>query len=187
MELPNTPAQPWLEPRRYWGALSAATAGLDTPFGAVSVAALAWNAHDMVRRAHGTTIRVATKSVRVRGVVDAVLALPGYSGVLAYTLAEGLWLAGTIDDVVVGYPTVDRESLRALAADPLLASRVTLMVDSVAQLDFIDTVVAPAQRATLRVCLDVCSRLICQSPTLLSFCTCSSAKVSITLTRCRML
>ena len=62
-------------------------------------------------------LRVASKSVRVRGVLDAVLALPGYAGVLAYTLPEALWLAETHDDIVLGYPSVDRAALAALAAD----------------------------------------------------------------------
>ena len=147
--------QPWTTPDQYWPALSRATEGLDTPFAAVSVPALAHNAHDMLARANGTTIRVASKSVRVRGVIESVLALPGYHGVLAYTLAEALWLAETIDDIVVGYPTADRDALRTLATSETLARRVTVMVDSVAQLDLIDAVIAPSGREPIRVCLEL--------------------------------
>ena len=111
MDLTNSTSQPWLNPAKYWGGLSTATAALDTPFGAVSVPALAHNAHDMLERANGTTIRVASKSIRVRGVIEQVLTLPGYAGVLSYTLPEALWLAETIDDVVVGYPSVDRAAI----------------------------------------------------------------------------
>jgi len=155
MHLTAHPAQPWLDPAKYWESLSAATEKLDTPYGAISVAALSWNAHDMLRRADGTTIRVASKSVRVRGVIDAVLALPGYKGVLAYTLAEALWLAETIDDVVVGYPSVDRASIAVLARSPQLASRITIMVDSVALLDVVDSVLPPGRRETIRVALEL--------------------------------
>jgi D-serine deaminase-like pyridoxal phosphate-dependent protein len=152
---------PWLRPSEYWTSLQGATAELDSPFGVISVPALAHNAVDMLRRAKGTSIRVASKSVRVRAVIDAVLALPGYSGVLAYTLPEALWLAEGdarhegITDVVVGYPSVDRAAIRRLALDPLLAARVTLMVDSVDQLDYIDAVVPPAHRERIRVCLEL--------------------------------
>lgn len=155
MHLAKPTSTPWLQPAQYWGGLQAATAGLDTPFGAVEVNALAHNAHDMLARANGTTIRVASKSVRVRGVIDAVLALPGYSGVLAYTLAEGLWLAETIDDVVIGYPSVDRSAIEKLAASPELARRVTIMIDSMDQLDFVDSVVSPDKREVIRVCLEL--------------------------------
>ncbi len=147
MTLDLTPPadQAWLDPARYWGELATATADLDTPFGVIALPALAHNAHDMLRRANGTTIRVASKSVRVRGVLDAVLALPGYAGVLAYTLPEALWLAERIEDVVVGYPSVDRAAISTLGTDPRLAARVTLMVDSIAQLDLVDAVLPPAR------------------------------------------
>ena len=155
MKLTPQTAQPWLDPERFWPTLDAATAALDTPFGAVSVQALAHNALDMLRRANGTTIRVASKSVRVRGVMDAVLALPGYAGVLSYTLAEALWLAETIEDVVVGYPSVDRTAIALLGSSPELARRVTIMVDSLDQLDAVDAVLPPGQRENIRVCLEL--------------------------------
>ncbi|MGX5679795.1 amino acid deaminase/aldolase [Schumannella luteola] len=155
MDLTRPTSQPWLEPSSYWGGMTAATASLDTPLGALNQSALAHNAHDMLDRAHGTTIRVASKSIRVRGVIEQVLALPGYAGVLAYTLPEALWLAETIDDVVVGYPSVDREAIRTLATSPELARRVTVMVDSVAQLDVIDSVLLAGQRESIRVCLEL--------------------------------
>ncbi len=148
-------AQPWRSPAEWWPALEAATAELDPPYGVLSLEALAANAHDMLARAQGTPIRVASKSVRVREVLDAVLALPGYRGILAYTLAEALWLAETHDDVVVGYPTADRAALAALGADDRLAARVTIMVDSIDQLDLVDSVVAPGARAEIRVCLEL--------------------------------
>lgn len=146
---------PWADAEAYWSAMNDATAALDPVFGAVNLSALSHNAHDMARRANGVPIRIASKSVRSRGVLDAVLALPGYRGVLAYTLAEGLWLAGTIDDVVVGYPSADRAAIAALAASPELAGRVTIMIDSVAHLDLVDSVVAPSARPDLRVCIEL--------------------------------
>ena len=155
LQLTRPTSAPWKNPAEYWPSLTAATAELDTPLGAISVEALAANAFDLLDRAAGLPIRVASKSVRVRGVLDAVLALPGYRGILAYTLPEALWLAGTHDDVVVGYPTVDRAAIAALGADERLAARVTLMVDDLAQLDLIDAVVAPARRATIRVALEL--------------------------------
>ncbi|MCF6745785.1 amino acid deaminase/aldolase [Blastococcus sp. KM273128] len=139
--------------------LEAATAALDAPFAVVDLAALDANAADLVSRAGGRPVRVASKSVRCRGVLRRVLARPGFSGVLAYSLREALWLAGGDDavstDVVVGYPSVDAGALRALAADEQAVERVTLMVDSVEHLDLVDAVVPPGTRPPLRVCLDV--------------------------------
>jgi len=148
-------AASWRDPAGYWPRLTEATAHLDAPIGALHLGALRHNALDMLRRANGTPIRVASKSIRVRGVIEALLELPGYRGVLAYTLAEALWLADTVDDVVVGYPTAERGSIRRLATDPDFAARVTLMVDSPAQLDLVDAVLPPGKRETIRVCLEL--------------------------------
>lgn len=155
MKLTQPTSSPWLDPESFWGSLESATADLDPPFGVISVPALAHNAHDMLARANGTPIRVATKSVRVRGVMDAVLALPGYAGVLAYTLPEGLWLAETMHDVVVGYPTANRAAVRTLATSKKFASRVTLMIDSVEHLDFIDSVLPAGKREPIRVAIEL--------------------------------
>ncbi|HEY3867582.1 MAG TPA: amino acid deaminase/aldolase [Actinocrinis sp.] len=137
--------------------LNHATAHLDPPFAAVDIAAYRANAVRMAERAGGTRIRVASKSVRSRDLLREVLALDGFAGVLAFTLPEALWLADSgFDDIVVAYPTADRGALRRLAADPAAASAVTVMVDSVEQLDLIEKTVAQvADPAPLRVCVDI--------------------------------
>ncbi len=134
--------------------LGAATADLTPPYAVVDLDAFDRNAAAMVARAHGKPIRVASKSVRSRALIERALGNDGYSGILAFTLAEALWLAAEHQDVVVGYPTADLPSLRALAADPVLAERVTIMVDSVAQLDLARAVLG-AGSPPLRVCLDL--------------------------------
>jgi D-serine deaminase-like pyridoxal phosphate-dependent protein len=150
---------PWIEPSEYWPSLTAATADRSAPVGVIGVEALAANAHDLLDRAGGMPIRVASKSVRVRGVLDAVLALPGFHGVMAYTLAEALWLAETGDeryaDILMGYPTADRAAIARLAASETAASRITLMVDDVAQLLLIDAVAPAASRPEIRVAIEL--------------------------------
>ncbi|MCU1598669.1 MAG: alanine racemase [Glaciihabitans sp.] len=155
MKLVRSAEAPWVNAASYWSGLSAATAELDTPYGAISLQALAHNAFAMLDRAAGKPIRVASKSVRVREITRAVLELPGYAGVLAYTLPEALWLAETIRDVVVAYPTADRAALNALATSDKLSGRVTIMVDSVAQLDLVDAVLAPNKRESIRVAIEL--------------------------------
>ena len=67
----------------------------------------------MARRARGDRpIRVATKSLRCRYLIERALATPGYYGVMCYSLPEALWLhaIGTSDDLLVAYPSVDRRA-----------------------------------------------------------------------------
>jgi D-serine deaminase-like pyridoxal phosphate-dependent protein len=133
-----------------------ATAHLDPPFAAVDVEAFRDNAADLVRRARGLPVRVASKSVRCRTLLEMVLSMDGFRGVLAFTLPEALWLVGHgIRDVVVAYPTVDREALRRLAGDDRALGAITLMVDSVPHLDLIEHAVGMEGTRPVRVCIDL--------------------------------
>ena len=133
-----------------------ATADLDPPLAVVDLGAFDRNAADMTRRAAGRPIRVATKSLRCRYLIERALATPGYRGVMCYSLPEALWLhaMGTSDDLLVAYPTVDRRALRALAADDQARQRITIMTDSEAHLDVVDRVLGDGH-PEIRVCLDL--------------------------------
>ena len=109
-----------------------ATAGLPAPLVAVDLDAFDANADDLVQRAGGLPIRVASKSVRCRTLLDRVLARPGFAGVMSYAVPEAVWLVEAgVRDVFVAYPSVDEAALRAVATDDLLRGEVTLTIDSV--------------------------------------------------------
>ena len=134
-------------------ALTHATAALEPPFAVVDLDAFDRNAADLRRRAGGKPVRLATKSVRCRALIERALGA-GLQGLLAFTLPEALWLAGHgHDDVVVAYPTVEGTALRELASGP--CERVTIMVDCVEHLALARTAVREAGGGPIRVCLDV--------------------------------
>jgi D-serine deaminase-like pyridoxal phosphate-dependent protein len=141
--------------------LDAATKQLEAPLAVVDLDAFDRNADDLVRRAAGRPIRVASKSVRCRFLIERVLRRDGFAGVMAYSLPEALWLAeqwaGTDlarVDILVAYPTVDHTALRALAADDHARGLVTIMVDSVAHLDLVDAALGSGH-PEIRVCLEL--------------------------------
>ncbi|MFJ8309376.1 MULTISPECIES: amino acid deaminase/aldolase [unclassified Streptomyces] len=132
-----------------------ATAHLDAPVAIVDLEAFDANADDLVRRAAGKPVRVASKSVRCRALLERVLARPGFAGLMSFTLAESVWLARAgFDDVLLAYPSADRASFAELTSDPKLAGAVTVMIDDPAQLDLVDRA---RERAGLevRVCLEL--------------------------------
>ncbi|MFF4527116.1 amino acid deaminase/aldolase [Streptomyces bluensis] len=132
-----------------------ATAHLDAPVAIVDLDAFDANADDMIRRAGGKPIRVASKSVRCRALLERVLGREGFAGVMSFTLAESLWLARSgFDDVLLAYPSTDRSGFAELTADPKLAGAVTVMVDDPAQLRFIDDARAGGSEV-VRVCLEL--------------------------------
>lgn len=138
--------------RRY----EAATQVLDPPFAVVDLEAFRHNAADLVRRAAGRPVRIATKSVRCRELLRRALGTPGFAGLMGYSLAEALWLhrEGLSDDILVAYPSTDRGALRELAAGPAAAAAITIMVDSVEHLDLIDATVG-TDRPDIRLCLEI--------------------------------
>ncbi|WP_354054798.1 amino acid deaminase/aldolase [Dietzia sp. 2505] len=134
-----------------------ATAALDAPLAALHLPTLRANLADLRRRAGGTRIRIASKSVRSRGVLEEALG-PGLRGddsvrgIMAYSLTEALWLVDAgCDDVLLGYPTVDRAALARLGTDPAALDAVTLMVDDERQLE----IARESGAAGARVCVDV--------------------------------
>jgi D-serine deaminase-like pyridoxal phosphate-dependent protein len=141
--------------------LDAATKHLEAPLAVVDLDAFDHNAADLVRRAAGRPIRVASKSIRCRALLERVLRRPGFAGVMSYSLPEALWLsekwAGTdLDDtdLLVAYPTVDHTALRTLAADARARDRISVMIDSVDHLDVIDAALG-AGHPDIDVCLEL--------------------------------
>ncbi|MFJ9897058.1 amino acid deaminase/aldolase [Streptomyces sp. NPDC091280] len=132
-----------------------ATAHLDAPLAIVDLDAFDANADDLVRRAGGKPVRVASKSVRCRTLLERVLARDGFAGLMSFTLAESLWLARSgFDDVLLAYPSADRAAFAELTGDPKLAAAVTVMIDDPAQLRLIDESRGGGTEV-VRVCLEL--------------------------------
>jgi D-serine deaminase-like pyridoxal phosphate-dependent protein len=130
-----------------------ATAEREAPLAVVDLDSFDAHAADLVRRAAGLPIRVASKSVRCRALLGRVLSQPGFHGVMAYAAAEASWLvASGVDDVFVAYPSADRSALAAVAADERAAAQVTVTIDS---LDHVDLLAGLARPHGLRVAVDV--------------------------------
>ncbi|HEV2797500.1 MAG TPA: alanine racemase, partial [Nocardioides sp.] len=150
----------FVDRNRLWSRLDAAVAVLPepppTPIAVVDLAAFDANAADLVRRAGGKPVRVASKSLRVPALIARALSHDGFAGVLAYTVAEALWLheAGISDDIVVAYPSVDAVALRRLTSSPAAAAAITLMVDDPAHLAVLDAARAGSD-VEVRIALDL--------------------------------
>jgi D-serine deaminase-like pyridoxal phosphate-dependent protein len=131
---------------------------VEAPFAFVDLDALWANAEQMLGRAGGKPIRVASKSIRCRRLLERILVRDEqFRGLLAFTLPEALWLAEQgFDDLVVAYPTTDIDALAQLAvrsaADPRQAP--VLMIDCIEHLDLIESVLG-AGAGPVRVCMDV--------------------------------
>jgi len=128
-----------------------------SPFAFVDLDAMWANSRQMLERANGVPIRVASKSLRCAPLVRRILESDGrYNGQLTFTLAESLWLAEQgFDNLLLAYPCVDLEALAALSSYTAEHpdSAPAIVVDSPAHLDMIDKVHGGG--APVRVAIDV--------------------------------
>ncbi len=138
--------------------LTRATADLDGPLAVVDLDRFDANADELLARAGDVPVRVASKSVRVRSLV-ARAGERGFRGVMAYSVREALWLVDAgVRDVLVGYPSVDRGALAALARHEAGRREITLMVDDAAHLALVRQALAATgtgDEPPVQVCLDV--------------------------------
>ena len=130
-------------------------ADVDAPFALVDLDAMWANAAEMLARARGTPIRVASKSVRCRALLEAILDRdPGFRGLMTFTLPESLWLhEHGFDDLLLAYPTADRGALAELGRLDAEGAPI-LMVDSIEHLDLIESAAGQPARP-LRVCIEL--------------------------------
>jgi D-serine deaminase-like pyridoxal phosphate-dependent protein len=130
---------------------------VEAPFAFVDLDALRANADAMLARAGAKPIRVASKSVRCRALLELILGHDRrFGGLMTYTLPETLWLAEhDFGDLLLAYPTLDLGALERLAlsfvGDP--AGAPLVCVDCSEHLDAIESVLG-GDAPPVRVCID---------------------------------
>ena len=133
-------------------------AEVEAPFAFVDLEAMWANAEEMLGRAEDKPIRVASKSIRCRALIEAILGRDErFRGLMTFTLPETLWLAEQgFENLLLAYPTADVGALEELAlrsaAHP--AGAPIVMVDCAEHLDMIQSVLGTGA-PPLRVCIDV--------------------------------
>ncbi len=122
--------------------------GVALPAAAVDLDALDSNVDRVAEivRAHGKRMRVATKSIRVPALVEAILARGGdlFHGLMTYSAGEtAFWAERGQRDLLLAYPTVQPSDLEHLVAANRAGAVAAVVVDSDEQV----TALASAGRA----------------------------------------
>ncbi len=133
-------------------------AEVEAPFAFVDLDAMWANAGEMLGRAGDKPIRVASKSIRCRALLEAILDRDErFAGLMTYTLPETLWLAEQgFENLLLAYPTADAGALGELALRSVASpdGAPVVMVDCTRHLETIESVLG-AGAAPVRVCIDV--------------------------------
>lgn len=126
------------------------------PFAFVDLDMLDDNARAIARAAGSKNVRIASKSIRCIDAMRRILAMNDvFQGVMCYTAAEAAFLARHgFDDLLLGYPQWQPEAITELIELIGEGRSITLMVDSVEQIEHIERL-AIALQVSVPLCIDI--------------------------------
>lgn len=115
------------------------------------------NCADIAKRAdQNKTIRIASKSLRNVTIIKRILNSNAiYKGIMCYSGSEALFLIEQgLDDLLLGYPTVNKEEIAGICNATLAGKKIILMVDCEEHLKIIQDI---AQQIGVQqpVCIDI--------------------------------
>ncbi len=102
------------------------------------------------------TIRVASKSIRSIDVLRYILnSDPIFDGIMAYSPREvKLLLENDFSNILLAYPSMEKELLLNLYSNPSNSEKLTLMIDSIEHVDLLEEV-GKKSGCKIRVCVDI--------------------------------
>lgn len=111
------------------------------------------NCQWVIENAGSKKIRIATKSLRSKSIFKKILGMNSiFQGLMTFDLREALWLREEgFNDILMGYPSMDKSSLNELAKNPV---GITLMVDLVDHLEYLEKI-ARESSSHFEICVDV--------------------------------
>src|SRR5258706_2705483 len=126
------------------------------PFAYLDLELFDQNIRQVVARAGGKRVRLASKSLRSVSVIRRIFASdPCFQGIMCYTAPEAVYLASQgFDDLLVGYPAWNEQDIAAVARAVAAGTHITLMVDSLEHVGQVETV-ALRQGVRLPLCLEI--------------------------------
>src|SRR5436305_10661723 len=106
-------------------------AGRPMPFVYLDLDLFEQNIRQVVQRADGKRIRLASKSLRSVDVIRRILASnPCFQGIMCYSTREAVYLASQgFDDLLIGYPAWNKLDIAPVAQSTSAGSCITPMVE----------------------------------------------------------
>jgi D-serine deaminase-like pyridoxal phosphate-dependent protein len=126
------------------------------PFAFLDLDLLEQNIRQVVERARGKRVRLASKSLRSVAIIRRILAANScFQGLMCFTAMEAAYLASQgFDDLLVGYPTYNEYDIAAIANATEAGAHITLMIDSLEHVERIE-MIAQQHGVRLPLCLEI--------------------------------
>ena len=112
------------------------------PFAYVDLDLLEQNIRQVVARAKGKRVRLASKSLRSVAITRRILASGAcFQGLMCFTAQEAAYLAAQgFDDLLIGYPVYNEQDIAAIARATADGAHITLMVDCLQHVEQIEKI-----------------------------------------------
>src|SRR5947209_3033785 len=155
----DEPAMPSLHPREHrhdYAYYKDIFNGRPMPFAYLDLDLLDQNIHEIVARAEGKQVRLASKSLRSVAVLRRIFAFdPCFQGIMCYSVPEAVYLASQgFTDLLVGYPAWNEHDIAAVAQATAEGAQIVLMIDSVAHVERAEAI-ASQYGVRLPLCLEI--------------------------------
>lgn len=130
--------------------------GREMPFAYLDLNLLDANIREIVVRAAGKRVRLASKSLRSVPVMQRILAADDcFQGIMCYSAPEAIFLVRQgFQDLLLGYPVWHEQQIAAVAQETAAGAQITLMIDSIEHVDHIEQI-AGKYGVRLPLCLDL--------------------------------
>lgn len=114
------------------------------------------NISAILQRASKTNIRIASKSIRSRYVLEHILkSNDQFQGIMCYTAGEAAWLASTgLDNILIGYPCMNQHDLNLVVQQIKSGKKIIPMVDSMHQVTLLNDI-GKQYNTKIKVCMDI--------------------------------
>jgi D-serine deaminase-like pyridoxal phosphate-dependent protein len=114
------------------------------------------NIQAILKRSGTKKIRIASKSIRCVELMQRILDFNSqFRGIMCYSAEEAVWLSQQgFDDLLVAYPTLQEDSIRAVADEIKKGKQIYLMTDLTEHLTKIQAIAA-SENVTMPIALDL--------------------------------
>ncbi|MBX2843219.1 MAG: alanine racemase [Flammeovirgaceae bacterium] len=126
------------------------------PFAFVDLDLLNINISEIAKRAKGTPIRIASKSIRCLAIIQKILTSGiNVSGVMSYCAQDTIYLSRNgVDNLLLAYPVVNDYYILQLAQEIKKGKKIVLMVDLPEHIERINKV-GKSIGIQIPICLDI--------------------------------
>lgn len=129
--------------------------GQPYPLAFVDLDLLEENAREILKRSKDKLIRVASKSVRCRSILERIFSISDqFQGIMCFSVPEAVFLSENgFDDLLMGYPAWHEGEIRMACGQIRKGKKIIFMVDEKAHVDRLNEI-GKAENVSIPVCID---------------------------------